>query len=125
MHDLLNPCVDQYRLKSKGVIDMWSFVGDHTCGAFLIPSPIDKATLKIIASSGEGWDHVSISRKNRCPNWPEMEFIKRLFFKPTETAMQLHVPISDHISIHPNCLHLWWPLDHEIIMPPSIMVGPS
>jgi hypothetical protein len=92
---------------------------------FHLPSPIDKAPLRVVASSGEGWDHVSVSRQNRCPNWPEMEFIKRAFFKDDETAMQLHVPPSDHISIHPFCLHLWRPHGVEIPRPPSIMVGPS
>jgi len=65
--------------------------------------------MRVMASAGMGWDHVSISRQNRCPNWPEMEHIKRLFFRDDETAMQLHVPPSDHISIHPYCLHLWRP----------------
>lgn len=56
--------------------------GDSTCGAFSIPSPIDGAPLMVIASQGAGWDHVSVSRVNRCPNWPEMEKIRRLFFLP-------------------------------------------
>lgn len=103
----------------------YGFEGDDECGVFRIPSPTDKAPLLVIASVGMGWDHVSISRPNRCPNWPEMEHVKRLFFKDEETAMQLHVPPTDHISIHPNCLHLWRPLDAEIPRPPSIMVGPS
>jgi hypothetical protein len=88
-----------------------------------VPSAIDRAELRVIATAGEGWDHVSVSRANRCPNWPEMEQIKRLFFATVETAMQLHVPPSDHISVHPYCLHLWRPHDVEIPRPPSWMVG--
>ena len=80
---------------------------------------------KLIASSGEGWDHVSVSRSSRCPNWPEMEHIKRLFFLDHETAMQLHVPPSEHVNHHPYCLHIWRPLGVEIPVPPSIMVGPD
>jgi hypothetical protein len=53
-----------------------------------------------------------------------MEHVKRLFFKDDETAMQLHVPPSDHLSLHPYCLHLWRPQDREIPRPPSIMVAP-
>lgn len=116
--------LDVYR-DVRGAMAFYGFAGDHETGMFRIPSPIDKATLLVIASVGMGWDHVSVSRQNRCPNWPEMEHIKRLFFKDDETAMQLHVPPSDHISIHPNCLHLWRPLDVAIPRPPSIMVGPS
>lgn len=65
--------------------------------------------LRIIVSNGMGWDHVSVSRHDRCPTWDEMEAVKRWFLKPAETAMQLHVPESDHINKHPHCLHLWRP----------------
>jgi hypothetical protein len=77
----------------------------------------------VIASAEGGWDHVSVSRKNRCPNWQEMEHIARLFFRDHEEAMQLHVPASDHVNMHPNCLHWWRPTDCEIPRPPAIFVG--
>lgn len=117
--------IDIYRDTSPSVISMFGFTGDGTCGAFLLPSPIDGQNIRVIASSGEGWDHVSVSRSSRCPNWPEMEHVKRMFFKDDETAMQLHVPPSDHVNCHPYCLHLWRPHLVEIPRPPSIMVGPS
>ena len=117
--------LDAMRDTSPEVIRFFGFVGDETCGAFFITSPIDQFPMRVIASSGEGWDHVSVSRPNRCPNWPEMEHVKRLFFKDDETAMQLHVPPADHRSYHPNCLHLWRPLDREIPRPPAIMVAPD
>jgi hypothetical protein len=97
--------------------------GDETCGAFAFPSPTDGQALRVVASSGMGWDHVSVSRSSRCPNWPEMEFIKRKFFNDDETAMQLHVPITDHINEHPYCLHLWRSQTQEIPRPPSDMVS--
>lgn len=81
--------------------------------------------LKVIASDGYGWDHVSVSCEGRCPTWGEMELIKRLFFKEDETAMQLHVPPQDHVNCHPYCLHLWRPQDAEIPRPPSELVGPK
>ena len=99
--------------------------GNSKGGCFLVRSPIDGQPLKVIASSGEGWDHVSVSRTSRCPNWPEMEHIKRMFFLDTETAMQLHVPPTEHVNHHPYCLHIWRPLGAEIPVPPSIMVGPD
>lgn len=101
----------------------WGWAGDETCGMFAVPSPIDQAQIVVVASSGEGWDHVSVSRRNRCPNWAEMEHIKRLFFKDDETAMQLHVPPTDHISVHPYCLHLWRPQNVDIPRPPAEMVA--
>lgn len=117
--------LDIYRRTDREVRDFFGGVGDETCGMFQVPSPIDKAPLKIVASSDLGWDHVSVSRTNRCPNWPEMEHVKHLFFKDEETAMQLHVPPTDHINCHPNCLHLWRPQQAEIPRPPAIMVGPA
>lgn len=99
--------------------------GDDTCGYFVLNGVKFQRALKVIASSGEGWDHVSVSLPDRCPTWAEMEQVKRLFFRDDETAMQLHVPPSDHVNCHPFCLHLWRPHDVEIPRPPSIMVGPS
>ena len=117
--DLLN----RYRRRDKHVLDNWGWHGDHSCGMFMIPSPFDQKPIAVVASSGEGWDHVSVSRSNRCPNWPEMEFIAGLFFKDDETAMQLHVPTSDHINNHPYCLHWWRPHGAPIPRPDAIMVG--
>jgi hypothetical protein len=79
--------------------------------------------LSVIAASGEGWDHVSVSTPHRCPSWDEMEHIKRLFFNDNEVAMQLHVPPTDHISVHPHCLHIWRPHGVDIPLPPKGMVA--
>lgn len=123
MRDLL--LLDIYRDNSPAVVHHYGGAGDETCGAFLVPSPIDHFPMRVVASSDGGWDHVSVSRPNRCPNWPEMDHVKRLFFCDDEPAMQLHVPPADNISYHPHCLHLWRPQDQEIPRPPAIFVGPG
>lgn len=121
MRNLHEAEVDRFRVRSGPIVDHYGSIGDETCGAFLVPSPIDRSPIRVIASAGSGWDHVSISRPTRCPNWPEMEHIKRLFFREDETAMQLHVPTAKHISNHDFCLHLWRP--HVAIpLPPEIFV---
>lgn len=100
-------------------------------GGFHIPSTVDGQALRCMVSAGRldaayPWDHVSVSRIDRCPTWEEMDFIARTFFRPDETAMQLHVPPSEHINHFPYCLHLWRPTGlKKIPMPPSIMVGPD
>ena len=124
MKNLRIPGIDQYRDRQAGH-DIWGWAGDETCGAFRVPSPTDGQTLGVIASSGDQWDHVSVSRSNRCPNWPEMEHIKRMFFEPHEAAMQLHVPVSEHINAHPYCLHLWRPQNEPIPRAPGWMVAPA
>lgn len=99
-------------------------------GAFFVtgPTPIEQK-LVIIASDGvgdnKGWEHVSVSMKNRCPNWPEMNFVKELFWEDDECVMQLHPPKKDYVNCHPYCLHLWRPIDDEIPRPPPLLVGPK
>lgn len=115
--------IDGFRLRTADVLRIYGSFGDETCGVFVVPSPIDGAPLKVIASSECDWDHVSVSRVNRTPNWPEMARVKELFFRDGETVMQLHVPAADHINDHPFCLHLWRPQKEEIPRPPSFMVG--
>jgi hypothetical protein len=116
--------LDLHRITDPLLLKMWGgWAGDETCGAFMFPSDVDKAPLRVIASSGEGWDHVSISRANRCPNWQEMKQIAALFFKEDEVAMQLHVPASEHVNNHPYCLHWWRPIGTPIPLPPAIFVG--
>ncbi len=116
--------LNAYRITDRASLRHWGgWAGDETCGAFRIPSPLDKALIMVVASNGEGWDHVSVSRTNRCPNWPEMERRAGLFFKDDETAMQLHVPRADHLNLHPYCLHWWRPHDGTIPRPPSTMVA--
>jgi len=115
--------LDVERVRTPRILDMYGSFGDDGNGIFTLFSPIDRAPMHVIASNGGDWDHVSVSRLNRCPNWTEMEFVKRRFFKDDETAMQLHVPPSDHINKHEHCLHLWRPQKLEIPRPPSMMVG--
>lgn len=79
--------------------------------------------IRINASQGEGWDHVSVSTPERCPTWDEMCFVKDLFFGEDEVVMQLHPAKSDYVNNHPFCLHLWRPWDVAIPLPPSIFVG--
>lgn len=118
MRNLYERAVNSFRVRSR------LGVGDDTCGAFSVPSPIDNASMYVIASSGGGWDHVSVSRRNRPPNWAEMEAVRELFFKNDETVIQFSVPRADHVNCHPNCLHLWRPQETEIPRPPAWMVGP-
>lgn len=105
---------------------------EQYAGVFRVPCKGTRKGLLVIASAGAmpnqppeyAWDHVSVSLPMRCPTWEEMEQVKRLFFLPGETAMQLHVDTGEHISNHRYCLHIWRPTDgREIPQPPSIMVG--
>lgn len=95
-------------------------------GSFRIQGPCGEA-LVIIASGAddrvaEGWEHVSVSTRRRCPNWTEMCFVKDLFWSPDECVVQFHPPRSEYVNNHPFALHLW---RHKngFPCPPSILVG--
>ena len=93
-------------------------------GVFLVRSPTsNNQNMAVICSNGEGWDHVSISLSNRCPNWEEMNHIKNLFFKEEETVIQFHPKKSEYVNKCRNCLHLWRDQKNEHKLPPQIMVG--
>lgn len=115
--------LNRHRVMRGALIDRaGGYTGDESCGAFLIASPVDGIMLRVMAAAGDGWDHVSVSRGDRCPTWEEMEHVKRRFFQADETAMQLHVPPVAHINCHPHCLHLWRPHEGVIPMPPMVLV---
>ena len=103
---------------------IYGSAGDGGCGVFRVPSPRDKRALLCIASTMGGWDHVSVSRRDRVASWDEMCHVVSLFFDGAEeTVMQIHVPAGDHINCAPNCLHLWRPQETAIPRPPAWMVG--
>lgn len=113
--------VDKYRVKRGPMKTM-----DRTpYGVFGIP--YQSFTLTVIATDGKGvepeWEHISVSLKNRCPNWKEMCFIKDLFWGEDEIAIQYHPKKEDYVNNHNNCLHIWRPVGVDIPTPPSILVG--
>jgi len=100
-------------------------------GAYIIPHPkIVNYYFQVIASTGEGWDHVSACLRHRrhgafierCPNWPEMCFLKDFFFDKQETVIQYHPAESDYVNTHPWVLHLWRPQTVELPVPATILV---
>jgi hypothetical protein len=94
-------------------------------GAFRIQGPCGEA-LTIVASGAdypesEGWEHVSVSTRRRCPNWQEMCFVKDLFWDAETLVVQFHPPKSEWVNNHSFCLHLW--SKGGFPRPPAILVG--
>jgi len=136
MKNLCDPSIAKFRDHNADLIYETEDSERALGGAFMVPVATVRqglrrtAYLRVIASAGADqrdknfkWDHVSVSHGDRCPTWEEMDYIKRLFFKPDEWAFQLHPAGGENISNHPYCLHIWRPLDAAIPLPPSIMVG--
>jgi len=120
----------------KGRIEHGQFKtsrGD-TVGLFLIKGPMAEV-LTVMVSDGYGWEemgfhspaweHVSVYKPSSIPSWPEMCFIKDLFFEAEDCVLQFHPPKSQYVNCHEYCLHLWRVIGFEFPMPPSVTVGPS
>jgi hypothetical protein len=73
------------------------------------------------------WEHVSVvmvrNREERSPTWEEMCVVKAIFWRPDECVVQYHPPEVDYVNLHPYALHLWKPIEGEIVRPPTWMVG--
>lgn len=69
------------------------------------------ANLKVVESIAlfgvERWHHLSVSKPNKLPTWEELNRVKVAFFGPDREAIQVLAKESDHVNLHPYCLHLW------------------
>ena len=92
-------------------------------GAFVVITP--SKAVRVIASDGAGWEHVSVSmpQRSRIPTWEIMCFIKDTFWDAEDCVIQYHPPKSEYVNNCENCLHLWRSTDKEMPRPPSILVG--
>lgn len=90
-------------------------------GQWIITIP-GGSKIMLRASWGGGWDHVSASTPTRCLTWTEMDAVKSLFWSEHEVVMQLHVPETLKVNVHPFCLHLWRPQRERIPLPPKVFV---
>lgn len=101
----------------------FSSMSDGNNGLFFYHTSSGRDSLKIIASDGAGWDHVSVSKKYECPSWKDMCLVKDLFWDPEDCVIQFHPPKSLYVNNHPFCLHLWFPQNEIVKLPPTWMVG--
>ena len=96
---------------------------DNGLAATLVHPNYKIGQIMIIASFGMGWEHVSVSLKNRCPTWEEMSLIKNIFWGEEECVIQYHPPETVYINNHPYCLHLWKKIGSDFETPPKKLVG--
>jgi hypothetical protein len=113
---------NRYRLR---VGPYGSSEADGNNGVFSVPpvQSLSKISLRVIASDGGDWEHVSVSLPSRCPTWDEMCAIKALFWDGQDCVMQFHPPESEYVNNHRFCLHLWRPVGRDFETPPRWMVG--
>lgn len=120
MRDLSTADVARFRRPDEE-LRIYGTTGNSGNGVFGVRLRGHRA--RAVASDGLGWDHVSVSMRDRCPTWEEMVEAKRLFFEDGERVVEYHPPASEYVDLHPFCLHLWRPNDGtELPHPPLAMV---
>lgn len=79
----------------------------------------------LICSWSGGWDHVSVApfRRGYVPTWDDMAWLKDLFFREDEAAIQVHPPKAEYVNNLSNCLHLWACNYRKMVLPPACFVG--
>lgn len=129
MKNLSDPSLIPYRRVDLEMMIFKEALGTHG-GVWQVRSVTDGRALNIIASNGFGWDHVSVSRNDkRCPNWLEMEQVKRMFFLPHETCWQYHPALDQYVDgTNPGgralyTLHIWRSQALAMPLPPRFLIG--
>lgn len=93
-------------------------------GAFKIP--LEDVTAFVIASDGEGWEHVSVHIVNDgvddIPIWEEMVNIKNMFWDDEDTVIQFHPKRSEYKNHNENVLHLWKQVGVDFQLPKIYLV---
>ncbi len=120
----VSPEVEAYRLR----YGEYGSQPGQLFGCFYIP--FKSVELKVIICDAGvdpndpnyGWDHVSVSLHNRCPNWVEMCFVKDLFWNDDEVVLQFHPNKTSYVNIMPFCLHLWRQVGPNHELPPAVCV---
>lgn len=92
-------------------------------GVFIVHYP--GLAITCIASDGLDWQHVSVTipETKKCPSWGIMSFVKNIFWDEEDCVIQYHPPKSVYINNHPDCLHLWRPINKEIPIPDTKLIG--
>lgn len=114
-----------FHVPEKFRVRQGRLASDETCGnngAFVLKIAHGQL-LNTMASDQCGWEHVSVSRTDRCPTWAEMCQVKDIFWDQDDCVIQYHPPKNDYVNNHPWCLHLWRPIGIELPKPEAIMVG--
>ncbi|HBE17065.1 MAG TPA: hypothetical protein DDW51_05500 [Cyanobacteria bacterium UBA11367] len=75
--------------------------------AFSGPKALKVLMSVSVEEDNELWIHVSLSHRNRLPTYEEMKVVKSIFIGNEQDAIQIFPRLSNHVNIHPYCLHLW------------------
>jgi hypothetical protein len=88
--------------------------GDETHGAAMLKLN-SGGIASILFAAGRGWEHVSVSMKERCATWDEMTEVRDIFWPADVWVLQYHPPRKEYITSH--VLHLWKPDNNHLPTP--------
>jgi len=78
---------------------------------------IDSKMTCIVSDSIEldkkGWRHVSISHKDRIPDYNEIKRVKELFVGKYTEGYLIFPSEDKHVNLNPHCLHIFCPIGHQ------------
>jgi len=93
---------------------------ERRADGYMIVGKVNNIKCSIIVSKGieednREWLHVSISQKNRLPDYKAMKFLRGLFIPKDLDAYELFSKPSNHVNINKYCRHLWCCLDGDVL----------
>jgi hypothetical protein len=97
-------------------------VGDDGFNGIYV-DPVERKNYFFVFSWGQGWEHLSVSQRNKTPSWDIMCRIKNVFWGEDEVCVEYHPKKEDYVNLHPHSLHIWKEVGKEFPTPPSILVG--
>lgn len=112
-------------LKDRRIIRVYKNIDTDKVKKIKVEVHSIKASDKCLVSLTimDGWEHLSVTHKNKIPSWLCMQEMKEMFFKDDEECFQLHPKAENYINNNEYTLHIWRPIDGMQQIPPSIFVG--
>jgi len=74
-------------------------------------------------TKAQGWEHLTVSGKNKVPDWDVMCKVKDIFWDEEECCIEYHPRKSQYINNNEYCLHIWRPDFMELPEPPLHLLG--
>ena len=112
-------------LQDKRILKVFKNVETEKVSKLKVEVRSIKASDKCLVSITKiiGWEHLSVSHKNKIPSWECMNEMKEMFFKDDEECFQIHPKKDNYVNNNEYTLHIWRPEEGMKQIPPSVLVG--
>lgn len=112
-------------LQDKRILKVFKNVETEKVSKLKVEVKSQKASDKCLVAITKiaGWEHLSVSHKNKIPSWECMNEMKEMFFKDDEECFQMHPKKDNYINNNEYTLHIWRPTEGMKQIPPSVLVG--